>query len=144
MQQHVQVRHATLTDLASCRLLDHTATESPIRYAIEHQAVVLAECNGETMGYLRLEFLWSRIPYIALVWVVESHRGRGVGRSMLSFTEADLRTKGHQVLMSSSQVDEPAPQAWHRAVGFEECGILTGINKGGIGEVFLRKELDSK
>ena len=34
------------------------------------------------------------------------------------------------MLYRSSQVDEPDPQAWHRDVGFEECGIIAGINKG--------------
>jgi len=143
MEHGVKVRHATLTDLPSCKLLDHSAIESAIRYAIEHQAVVVAECDGNIIGYLRLEFLWSRIPYIGLVWVVESHRDQGVGRSLLSFVETDLRTKGHQMLISSSQVDEPAPRDWHRSVGFVECGVLDGINKGGTGEVFFRKELDT-
>jgi len=36
-------------------------------------------------------------------------------------------------------VDEPEPQAWHRHMGFVECGIINGINENGIGEVFFRK-----
>ena len=44
-------------------------------------------------------------------------------------------------LYSSSQVDEPPPQAWHRHMGFQECGIIAGINEGGVGEVFFRKAL---
>ena len=38
-------------------------------------------------------------------------------------------------------MNEAEPQAWHRAAGFRECGIIAGINEGGIGEVFFRKEL---
>jgi len=45
------------------------------------------------------------------------------------------------VLFSSSQANEPEPQAWHRHVGFEECGFIAGINEGGVGEVFFRKVL---
>ena len=44
--------------------------------------------------------------------------------------------------MSSSQADEPEPQTWHRAIGFEECGIISGLNEGGIGEIFFRKKLN--
>jgi hypothetical protein len=36
---------------------------------------------------------------------------------------------------------EPEPQAWHRHIGFTECGALVGINDGGIGEIFFRKVL---
>jgi hypothetical protein len=49
--------------------------------------------------------------------------------------------RGHAALYSSSQVDEPEPQAWHRRAGFKERGILTGLNDGGVGEVFFRKSL---
>ena len=45
------------------------------------------------------------------------------------------------MLYSSSQADEPEAQAWHRRMGFEECGIVSGINEGGIGEVFFRRPL---
>jgi len=38
-------------------------------------------------------------------------------------------------------VDEPEPQAWHRRVGFSECGVLTGINEGSVGELFFRRRL---
>ena len=60
---------------------------------------------------------------------------------MLAYLEAYLRKRGYNVLMSSSQLDEPEPQAWHRRVEVEECGIINGLNEGGIGEVFFRKKL---
>jgi hypothetical protein len=52
-----------------------------------------------------------------------------------------LRGQGCPALYSSSQADEPEAQAWHRRVGFEECGLIAGINRGGVGEVFFRKQL---
>jgi len=93
------------------------------------------------VGYLRLEYLWSTVPYIGVIFVQGAYQQRGIGRAMLHFLEAFLRSKGYKILLSSSQVNEPSPQAWHRAVGFEECGILAGVNEDGIGEVFFRKLL---
>lgn len=81
------------------------------------------------------------VPYIGLIFVQEEYQRQGIGRAILGFLEASLRSKGYKVLLSSSQVNEPPSQAWHRAVGFQECGILAGINEGGIGEVFFRKSL---
>jgi N-acetylglutamate synthase-like GNAT family acetyltransferase len=141
MQDAADVRLATHADLTTCSSFDHTAGNTAIQYAIDQQAVVLAERNGKTIGYLRLEFLWSRVPYIALVMVIEDYRGQGVSRSMLDFIESQLRTNGHKFLLSSSEVAEASAQAWHRAVGFMECGIISGLNEGGIGEVFFRKNL---
>jgi GNAT superfamily N-acetyltransferase len=112
-----------------------------VRRKIEGQEVVVAEFDDSLAGYLRLEYLWSKVPYVALLRVLPEYRGRGVGKALLAFVEGFLRAEGHTALYSSSQADEAEPQAWHRHAGFEECGIIAGINEGGIGEVFFRKEL---
>lgn len=112
-----------------------------LREKIERGEVFLAEVEGTAAGYLRLEFLWSTQPYIALIRVLEPYRRSGVGTAMLSYVENALRALGHSSLLSSSQVDEPDPQAWHRHMGFAECGIIAGLNEGGVGEVFFRKDL---
>ena len=102
--------------------------------------IVIAERNGKRVGYVRLEYLWSIVPYIALIQVSPEYRRCGVGKALLRFIETFLHDAGHETLYSSSQADEPEPQAWHRHVGFEECGFITSIN-GGVGEVFFRKNL---
>lgn len=121
---------------------DGYLTERIVRRKIEDGDVFVAERDGEHVGYLRLGYLWAKLPYIELIRVLESHRRAGVGRALLAFIEADAAASGHAVLYSSSQADEPEPQAWHRRMGFEECGLLAGVNKGGIGEVFFRKRLE--
>ena len=102
--------------------------------------VVIAEWSGKRVGYVRLEYLWSIMPYISLIQVLPEYRRRGVGKALLRFIETFLREAGHEVLYSSSQADEPGPQTWHRYMGFEECGFITGINEG-VGEVFFHKNL---
>ena len=102
--------------------------------------VVIAEWEGKRVGYVRLEYLWSIVPYISLIRVLPEYRRQGVGKALLRFIETFLRDKGHEALYSSSQADEPEPQAWHRYMGFEECGFIAGINEG-VGEVFFRESL---
>jgi GNAT superfamily N-acetyltransferase len=134
------VRFAAPDDLDWCTALDHVPA-AIIARKIAVDEILIAEIAGQRAGFLRLEYLWSQVPYIAMIWVLEPYRQQGVGRALLAFLESFLRARGHMVLMSSSQVDEPPPQAWHRHMGFEECGILAGINPGGVGEVFFRKAL---
>ena len=102
--------------------------------------VVIAEWTGKRVGYVRLEYLWSIVPYISLIQVSPEYRRRGIGKALLRFIETFLRDAGHAALYSSSQADEPEPQAWHRYMGFEECGFIAGINDG-VGEVFFCKDL---
>jgi GNAT superfamily N-acetyltransferase len=136
----VAIRLASPHDLAWCITIEHTAG-THLAQKIAADEVIIAELAGDRVGYLRLDYLWCVIPYIGLIRVEEAHRKQGIGRGMLDFVEALLRERGHHVLLSSSQADEAPPQAWHRHVGFVECGFLAGINEGGIGEVFFRKRL---
>jgi N-acetylglutamate synthase-like GNAT family acetyltransferase len=133
-------RFAVPADLDFVRQDDNLSTAIAQR-KIEWQEVIVAELNGRLVGYARLEYLWSRIPYLALIRVLPEYRRQGMGKALLAFAEEFLREQGHQVLYSSSQVDEAEPQAWHRHVGFAECGVIAGINEGGVGEVFFRKQL---
>ena len=136
----IQVRIAVDDDLAFVGQDGYVAPEVLRRKIAAHE-VLVAESEGVPAGYLRLEFLWSSIPYIALIRVSEECRRRGVGRALLQFIEQDLRARGYGMLYSSSQANEPEPQAWHRTMGFKECGIIAGINRGEIGEIFFRKPL---
>jgi N-acetylglutamate synthase-like GNAT family acetyltransferase len=140
-KQNTRVRLATRSDLDFVSR-DGFIPKEVVARKIDLGEVVVAEVDGELIGYLRLEYLWSLLPYLALIWVAPERQKQGGGQAMLAFVSQFLRENGHDALYSSSQADEPAPQAWHRHVGFEECGIITGINTDGVGEIFFRKRLD--
>lgn len=136
----IAVRRAQPADLAFVSQDGYVSREIVAR-KIDAGEVYLALLQDEPVAYLRLEYLWSIEPYIGLIRVLEPHRRQGVGRRLLAFVEDELRRGGHTALFSSSQADEAEPQAWHRHMGFQECGIIAGINEGGVGEVFFRKSL---
>jgi len=139
----IRIRFAELGDLDFCIKSDYKhVSEDVIRRKIEEKAVILAEVDAKPVGYLRIEYLWLKIPYVSLIVVTEEYRRKGVGTAMIKFLEEYLVRNGHRVLYSSSQANEPEPQAWHRKAGFEECGYIAGINDGGIGEIFFRKFLE--
>jgi len=76
-----------------------------------------------------------------LIYALTEARRQGVGKAILSFLESYLVETRHDALYSSSQVNEPELQAWHRHIGFVECGIIAGMNEDGIGQLFFRKEM---
>lgn len=136
----IEIRLATSSDLDFVQQDGYIPAEV-VRRKIEWQEIFVACRNNSPVGYLRLEYLWSLVPYIALIHVLPEYRRQGAGKALLHFIEEFLQSRGHSVLYSSSQANEPEPQAWHRHMGFEECGIISGINAGGVGEVFFRKQL---
>lgn len=139
-QPEIIVQTATEHDLSFVSQDGHLP-DAIVRRKVRHGDIYVARWSDERVGYLRLEWLWSRFPYIELVLVVEPYRLTGVGRAILAHVETEIASQGHAVLYSSSQVDEPEPQAWHRRMGFEECGLISGLNEGGVGEVFFHKVL---
>jgi len=141
VSDRLTVRLATADDLDFV-VQDGHISRGVVAGKMDRDEVVVAEQDGESVGYARIEFLWSVVPFIALIWVLEPHRKQGVGTAILAHLEERFRAEGHEALFSSSQADEPEPQAWHRRMGFEDCGVIERINEGGVGEVFFRKVLD--
>ena len=135
------VRLATLADLDFVAQDGYVDT-AVIQRKIKADEIFVAEYDNQLVGYLRLEYLWSLVPYIALIHVLPDQQRKGIGKAILQHISAFLRERGHENLYSSSQVDEAEPQAWHRHMGFEECGLLAGINGDGIGELFFCKSIE--
>lgn len=135
------VRFANKNDLEACFAFDHTDRADILESKLDLYEIIVAERCGQIIGYLKLEYIWSKLPYIALIIIKPELRGRGIGTLMLNYLTEFLQANDYKVLLSSSQVNEPEPQLWHRKKGFQECGILNGINEGNVGEVFFRLEI---
>ncbi|TDF95162.1 GNAT family N-acetyltransferase [Paenibacillus piri] len=136
-----QIRFGQADDLEVISAGDLSIPGHILNWKLQNHEIIVAEEEGEIVGYLRLEYLWSKYPYIGLIIVRPELREIGIGKSMLHFLEEHLRKQGIHTLYSSSQINEAEPQKWHRHLGFKECGIINGINPGEIGEVFFVKSL---
>ena len=142
----ILVRLAGKADVEWCV---KTATLDSNRFAEQISGineVIVAELQGELVGMLHLCFLWpghdGGTAFISLIKVLCEHQRKGVGKAMLAFVDADLRRRGHRILLSSCVVDEYQPQTWHRHMGFSECGFLAGFPfEDDLGELFLFKEI---
>ena len=136
----IEVRTAGPDDLEYINQ-HHCLTSKEILRKIENDEIFLLIVDGVSAGQLRIMFLWSQVPIIELIYIDRTFRKRGYSHVLLGTVEAHLRKHDCEVLFSSSQMDEPKPQAWHRHMGFEACGVIDGLNEGGIREVFFKKAL---
>lgn len=138
-EDNIIVRLADQDDLA---VVNHNhLSQNTILQKIRQGEIFLLMVNDQPVGSLWVGFLWDFIPFIDLIIIDHAYQKRGLSHVLLGFVEENLRERGFDVLYSSSQIDEALPQAWHRHVGFVECGVINGLNEGGIGEVFFRKML---
>ncbi len=79
---------------------------------VRQREVLLAELDGELAGFLRLDHLWSLLPFVAQVRVLEPYRRRGVGRALVGAACQHAREIGWGFLLSSTTAGEADPRAW--------------------------------
>ena len=139
-------RFARQADLDWCLFTATSQADDTFLRLIDEQRLVVAERQQQLTGMLQFNYLWPgydfTLPLIEVVLVPEPHRRQGAGTAMLSFAENHLRTQGCKTLLISATVNEPEPQAWHRRMGFKECGFWSGAEfADGVGELFFAKFL---
>ena len=112
--------------------------EIMFRKIAQHE-VMIAEAGDKPVGYLRMEYLWSKIPYMGVIEVALSHQRQGIGKALLQFLEDKVCAEGCEFLITSAESIEPEAQAWHRQMGFVECGVVSGLNPKNVDELFFKK-----
>ena len=72
---------------------------------------------------LRYNLFWDNTPFCTMLFVDENYRGKGYGRKLVEFWEADMKKQGFGMQLTSTQVDENA-QHFYRKLGYKDCGGL--------------------
>lgn len=138
----MKARYGEARDIPQLKRWNHWAKDRDWRRLVEfEQIVVVEEASGEVAGYAFYSLLYCTVPFLGMIYFREQSRGQGGSRVLLEFLENDLRQKGYAALLSSSQTNEPEPQAWHVHMGFRTNGIIENIDDENIGEVVFRKLL---
>jgi GNAT superfamily N-acetyltransferase len=140
----VNVCEAAEGDLAWCLATDGYLDEAGLLPKIRAREILVAESEGVTVGFLRFELMWSAVPFIAQLRVVEAYRRQGVGEALLRTVEERARERGSIAVLSSIALgsDRTAALGWHTAMGFEGFGVVDGIFPGEQAEAFYVKILE--
>ncbi len=139
---NLNIRFATDADIDWCISQDFSIKKPEImRNKISHREIMIAELDGKPVGYLRMEYLWSKIPYMGVIEVSPAHQRQGIGKALLQFLENKVRAEGHESIISSAESIMPEAQEWHRRMGFVRCGFVSGLNPNNVDEIFFRKTL---
>jgi hypothetical protein len=87
----VSVREATEADLAWCLSTDGHLDEAALLFKIRAREILVADSGGVPAGLLRFDLLWSAVPFIAQLRVLEPYRRRALGRRF-----SELLRKGRE------------------------------------------------
>ncbi len=81
-------------------------------------------------------FTWGSYARIELLWVAESHRGRGLGSRLLAAAEDEARTRGCSTIVLETHSFQ-APNLY-RKLGYVAVGTTTDTPKGHTQTVFQK------
>ena len=117
------IRPALLTDLDWLAAHDAHAARDVLAESIHLGRVLMIERDGERVGWLRWNLFWDNTPFMNLLYLLDGHRGQGLGRALVARWEVDMAARGHQRVMTSTQSDEAA-QHFYRKLGYRDAGAL--------------------
>ena len=117
------IRTATEADLPFLEKNDRHIRLSELKALIGQSRILLAETDGETVGWLRWSLFWDNTPFMNMLYFLEGYRGKGHGRKIVEHWENQMRQEGYDSVMTSSLSDEQA-QHFYRKLGYVDSGSL--------------------
>ncbi|MFZ2587177.1 MAG: GNAT family N-acetyltransferase [Alphaproteobacteria bacterium] len=80
--------------------------------------------NDHPIGFLIYSIWWGNCPFIELIKVVEDMRGMGIGSQLLDVAKAEIKAKGFEMLIASSEMTNMLGQKFHEKLGFKKLNSL--------------------
>ncbi|MFE4711583.1 GNAT family N-acetyltransferase [Paenibacillus sp. NPDC056722] len=120
----MRIVYATDSDYEYIRNRDQHISESLILTKIkENEMYILRNQDEKNIGWMRYGYFWDNIPFLNMIWIDEPYRAKGVGTQALLFWEEQMKQKGYNLIMTSTQADEEA-QHFYRKLGYKDAGCL--------------------
>jgi GNAT superfamily N-acetyltransferase len=119
------VRVAGSGDLPFLIARDHHGVGLELAEIVARGRVLIAddESHASPVGWLRWGLFWDQVPFMNLLYVVDAHRGHGVGRLLVEEWEHRCAAAGHPMVLTSTMSDEDA-QHFYRHLGYLDAGAL--------------------
>ena len=115
------IRPALSADLPLLAEYDRHIAREELHNLIALGRVAIAE-EGETfLGWLRWNLFWDNTPFLNMLYLSEPHRGKGCGKALMQWWEAEMRKLGFSTVMTSTASDEYA-QHFYRKLGYTAIG----------------------
>ena len=116
-----EIRYVQLNDKEFWYSLDgHLPNKEFEKKVRDKQGYILLE-DDKPVGLLRFNLFWDNAPFCNILFVNWNYQRRGFGKTLMEYWEADMKSQGYGVLLTSTQVDEEA-QHFYRKLGYKDCG----------------------
>ena len=123
----MELREMTRQDKAFVMGIDSHMEEAALRDCLLTQSGFVLWEAGQPVGWMHHCVLWGKLPFLNLLYVLEDRRGKGFGRQAMASWEEEMKKRGYEMVLLSTQADESA-QHFYRKLGYLDCGCLVFQN----------------
>ncbi|SDG49550.1 Acetyltransferase (GNAT) domain-containing protein [Fontibacillus panacisegetis] len=102
---------------------DKHIPESLVTTKIQEKEIYIIRDSESKLGWMRFGYFWDNIPFMNMLWIDEEYRGQGIGKEIVLLWEENMRQRGFELVMTSTQSNEEA-QHFYRKLGYRDAGCL--------------------
>jgi len=88
------IRYAETADHLWLKQHDNISEEI-LKIKIGLKEIYVVQDGCELIGWLRYNLFWDSIPFINLIFFLEEHRRKGIGKKLVHFWENEMKEKGY-------------------------------------------------
>jgi GNAT superfamily N-acetyltransferase len=115
------LRYANHNDYSwLCEHDKHISAEI-LKYKIANKEVYVVEKDGKIIGWLRYNLFWDNVPFMNMIYLLEEYRKMGIGEKLANYWEDEMKQKGYNNILTSTQSSEDAHH-FYRRLGYKEIG----------------------
>ncbi|WP_426333244.1 GNAT family N-acetyltransferase [Paenibacillus silvae] len=119
----MNIEYALQTDYTYIVEKDRHIHQALVNAKITEKEIYILWEDEARIGWMRYGYFWDNMPFMNMIWMEEPYRGRGLGRMVVQHWENEMKQKGFDIVMTSTQSDEQA-QHFYRKMGYVDAGAL--------------------
>jgi len=117
----IEIRYAALDDKELLLSKDYHIKEDIWEESIRNKHQLIMFVDGKFAGWLRYNLFWDEIPFMNMLYLIDTYRGKGFGTKLVNFWENEMIKSGYDKVMTSSQANECA-RHFYRKLGYQDSG----------------------
>jgi len=117
------ISYATMQDKEYAMSIGNAMPESEFDLKVRDKRCYILRKDDKPIGIMRFNLIFDFVPFLSLMWLEESCRGKGYGTEAMAYWEDEMRSQGHKMIMISTQVDEDG-QHFYRKLGYKDMGAI--------------------
>jgi len=126
-RKDITIRYANNNDFLWLCENDKHISENILKNKIDNKEVYVVEKNGKIIGWLRYNLFWDNIPFMNMIYFLDEYRNMGIGNKLVNYWEEEMKQKGYNNVLTSTQSNEEA-QHFYRKLGYKEIGGFKYFN----------------